>query len=32
VCFFLAPLAGLVLLVRSEGRASGAVVVYAVAL
>jgi hemolysin III len=32
VCFFLAPLAGLVLLVRSQGRASGAVVVYAVAL
>ena len=32
VCFFLAPLAGLVLLVRSSGRASGAVVVYAVAL
>jgi hemolysin III len=32
VCFFLAPLAGLVLLVRSEGQASGAVAVYAVAL
>ena len=32
VCFFLAPLAGLVLLARSQGRASGAVVVYAVAL
>jgi hemolysin III len=32
VCFFLAPLAGLVLLVRSSGRASGAVAVYAVAL
>ena len=32
VCFFLAPLAGLVLLVRSEGRAGGAVAVYAVAL
>jgi hemolysin III len=32
VCFFLAPLAGLLLLVRSEGRASGAVAVYALAL
>ena len=32
ICFFLAPLAGLVLLVRSSGRASGAVVVYAVGL
>ena len=32
VCFFLAPLAGLVLLLRSAGRASGAVLVYAVAL
>ena len=32
VCFFLAPLAGLVLLVRSSGRASGAVVVYAIGL
>ncbi len=32
ICFFVAPLAGLVLLLRSGGRAGGAVAVYAVAL
>jgi hemolysin III len=32
ICFFVAPLAGLVLLLRGQGRASGAVAIYAVAL